>query len=123
DAKTEAQKALALSADAPKRPDAITLAMYQDNIAAKRESAVKSGVISEAEAKEFDKLIADAQGQPTPLALSASTGGRPLAFALWDTIGRLSGTRNAVASGNAVARPGGSGLALSANGTEDTEKM
>lgn len=118
-----AAKVLSLSASAPKSPDAVTLAMYQDNIAAKRESAVKSGAISEAEAKEFDKLIADAQGQPTPLALSASTGGRPLAFALWDTIGKL-GT-NGIRVGNAVSRGNnGGGLALSGeSGTPTAEEV
>lgn len=109
---------LRLSASAPKNPDAITLAMYSDNIAAKREAAIKSGAISAAEAAHFDTLIADANGQPTPLALSASTGGRPLAFALWDAIGRLGA--NAIRTGNAVARTNGEGtLALSAEKKAD----
>jgi hypothetical protein len=93
---------LALSADRPK-PDALTLSMFQENIAAKREAAVSSGVVSEAEAKLFDELLAEADGRPTPLALSAcGTKKRPLGFEFWDRIGKLTG--GGIRTGNAVER-------------------
>lgn len=100
---TEAeQKVLSLSADAPRRPDAITTAMYADNVAAKREMAIRSGAVSEAQARLFDAMVIDTQGVPTTLALSASVSGRPLGFVLWDTIAKLSG--DPIKTGNAVPR-------------------
>jgi hypothetical protein len=121
------QQVLSLSADAPRKPDALTLSMYADNIAAKRESAVASSAVSEAEAKAFDALISDAEGKPNGLALSASAGGRPLAFALWDTVAKLG--KSGVRTGNAVNRgtpadpPNHKTLDLSADGKEQTPEQ
>jgi hypothetical protein len=121
------QQVLSLSATAPKQPDALTLSMYADNIAAKRESAVASGAVSEAEAKAFDALISDAEGKPNGLALSASAGGRPLAFALWDTVAKLgkSGVRtgNAVNRGTAADPPNHQSMSLSGTNGEQTPEQ
>lgn len=100
--KAEADKVLALSANAPKKLDDITRAMYVENVSAKRETAIRSGALSEAEAKSFDELLSDAQG-PTSLALSACGPTRkPFAFELWDRISKLG--ENGVRVGNATNR-------------------
>jgi hypothetical protein len=87
--KAEAETLKLSAASAPPNPDGVTLAMYQDVIGGKRESAVAAGTVSEARAKEIDALLADASGRPTPLALSGcGSRKRPLAFELWDLLSK-----------------------------------
>jgi hypothetical protein len=87
--------------------------------------------VSEAEAKVFDALIADANGRPTPLALSAcGAAKRPLGFQLWDAVAKLAeGEGGKVRTGQKVTRavgvapgPNHTSLTLS-GGTIDHEKI
>jgi hypothetical protein len=92
------QQQLQLSAD-KKLPDPVMLSMFSENIATKRQLAIESGAISEAEVKAFDALLNQADGTPTVLALSAcGTSKRPLGFQLWDALGKLGA--NGVRVGN-----------------------
>lgn len=89
EAKNKADEVLALSADAPKNPDAITLAMYSENISAKREAAINGG-LSEAAAKKIDAIVRDSSGNPTALALSAcGEAKKPMAFVLYDALAEI----------------------------------
>ncbi len=88
------ERGVSLSADAARRPDEVTLAMFAENIAAKREQAIAAGV-PEACMKPFDELLAEADGRPNVIALSAvgvrPGDRRPLAFRLYDALARLAG--------------------------------
>jgi hypothetical protein len=128
--KAEADTLRLSAASAPRQPDELMLAMYGENIAAKRESAIASGAVSEAEAKVFDSLIADANGRPTPLALSAcGAAKRPLGFQLWDAVAKLAeGEGGKVRTGQKVTRavgvapgPNHQSLSLSAAGSQSDE--
>lgn len=100
----KASEVLALSADAPKRPDGVTLAMYRENINAKREGAIANG-LAESEAKLIDSLLVDASNQPTTLALSAcGTDKTPLAFNIWSVIGKIAKSRNGVKIDDGIER-------------------
>jgi hypothetical protein len=118
------QEVLQLSADR-KRPDDVMLSMFAENIATKREMAVKSGAVSEAEAKGFDALLAEADGKPSVLALSAcGPAKRPFGFQLWDAIAKLGG--NGIRTGNQVPRGATPAepnpyLRLSADGNDEDE--
>lgn len=99
---TEAKGKLALSADG-KQIDDITAAMFADNISARRELAIRSGAISEANAKVFDKIVMKSDGKPTMLALSAcGDNRRPLGFEIWDALSQLSD--NPIKTGNKIPR-------------------
>jgi hypothetical protein len=128
--KAEAETLRLSAASAPRQPDELMLAMYGENIAAKRESAIASGAVSEAEAKVFDALIADANGRPTPLALSAcGAAKRPLGFQLWDAVAKLAeGEGGKIRTGQKVTRavgvapgPNHQSLSLSAAGSQSDE--
>jgi hypothetical protein len=123
DVTAKEQQVLALSADAPKKPDALVLSMYAENVAAKREAAIKNG-LTEPQAKLFDEIIIDNQGMPTALALSVCGKDRkPLAFKLWDALTQLTcdGVRigNSIRRGVDPARP----LLLSGEGDQEQKKM
>lgn len=107
--KTKEQQVLSLSASAPKRPDALTLGMYTDNVAAKRELAVKAG-LDESSAKLFDAMLADANGMPNDIALSSS-GNTIFAFKFWDTFSKL--PLSGLKTGDPLVRNGVPALALS----------
>lgn len=122
DAKAEAQRAtLALSADKPKEPDALTLSLTLDAFNTKREQAIASGVISEAGAKAIDAILLPG-GKPSSVALALSGDGataRPLYVRLMDIIAANPGVK----TNNPVPRPqGDGGLRLSADGNADPAK-
>lgn len=124
-------EALRLSASAPRQPDDLTVTMYGENIAAKREQAIAKGAVSATQAKVFDEIIADGNGRPTALALSAcGASRRPLGFVLWDAVAKLAdGTEGNIRTGNQVQRavgvapaPNHTSLTLS-GGTIDRDKL
>lgn len=120
DADKQSKAVLALSADAPKRPDGVLLAMYADNVAAKRETAVKMGAITEADAKRFDSMLADGKGMPNTLALSAcADSGRPFAFDFWDNITKLGTPLRAGTQLSPDSTPAQRAIAASGDGTQD----
>lgn len=118
----KSQENLALSATAPRMPDPVTMAMYAENVAAKREMAIQSGAITPAEAVLFDQLVLDASGKPTALALSACAG-KPLGFTLWDVVCKLGkgGFRSGTARGNGLTEATPNELGLSAEKKGDVE--
>jgi hypothetical protein len=96
-----------LSAAAP-RTSPEDVADYLETVAEKRETAVMSGAVSEAQAKMFDALLSDADGNPNVLALSAHGTGpdrRRFGVKFWKTVAKLAeGKDGAVRTGNAVER-------------------
>ncbi len=86
---------LALSANQPKEPDALTLSLTLDAFNTKREQAIASGVISEAGMKQIDTLLMPG-GKPSGVALALSgdgTSARPLYARLCEIIAANPGVK------------------------------
>lgn len=115
------QQVLALSGNAPREPDPMSLALITRAFKTDRERVIESGVISEAGMAELDALLLPG-GKPTPAALALSAGSvDPHYSRVCDILRRNPGvkTDNAVARGTPTDPPVRGQLSLSGTGVVD----
>lgn len=123
DVTAKEQQVLSLSADLPKTSPA-EISDYLETVAERREQAISSGAISQAQAGMLDGLVSDSGGNPLPLALSAHGAGadrRRFGVKFWKTIAKLAeGKDGAIRTGNAVRRDVNPAIVASGDNNEMT---